>query len=108
RVPRLLVQGCEGNDQRVGENVRRFKRRIRELAGRSRGISLPQRLAELRRSVQGWTGYFALAAQMRLFEPFDQWLRGSHAPWRGGRAGKPVRLPDSAPASPDFCPSALR
>ena len=36
---------------------------------------MTQRLAELRRSVQGWTGYFALAPQMRLFDKFDQWIR---------------------------------
>jgi len=36
---------------------------------------MPQRLAELRRYVHGWMGYFALAAHMRLIEKFDQWLR---------------------------------
>jgi len=43
-------------------------RRIRELTGRSRGISMTQRLGELRRYLQGWAGYFALTKQMRLFE----------------------------------------
>jgi RNA-directed DNA polymerase len=57
------------------KNVRRFKHRIRELTGRNRGISMNQRLAELRRYVQGWTGYFALAAQLKLFDHFDQWIR---------------------------------
>jgi RNA-directed DNA polymerase len=25
--------------------------------------------------LHGWAGYFALAAQMRLFENLDQWIR---------------------------------
>jgi len=57
------------------KNVQRFKHRIRELTGRSRGISTDQRLAELRRYLQGWAGYSALAAQLKLFDHFDQWIR---------------------------------
>jgi group II intron reverse transcriptase/maturase len=68
-------QGPRGTIHVSEKNVQRFKRRIRELTGRSRGISMPQRFAELRRHAQGWMGYFALAAHMRLFEKFDQWLR---------------------------------
>ena len=68
-------KGARGTINVAAKNIQRFKRRIRELTGRSRGISMPQRLTELRRYVQGWMGYFALAAQMRLFEQFDQWLR---------------------------------
>jgi RNA-directed DNA polymerase len=36
---------------------------------------MTQRLGELRRYLQGWAGYFALAKQMRLFEILDQWIR---------------------------------
>ena len=68
-------KGARGTINVSAKNIQRFKRRIRELTGRSRGISMPQRLTELRRYVQGWMGYFALAAQMRLFEQLDQWLR---------------------------------
>jgi RNA-directed DNA polymerase len=71
----FLFKGAKGTINVAAKNIQRFKRRIRELTGRSRGISMPQRLTELRRYVQGWMGYFALAAQMRLFEQFDQWLR---------------------------------
>ena len=57
------------------KNVQKCKRRIRELTGRIRGISMTQRLGELRRCLQGGAGYFALAKQMRLFENLDQWIR---------------------------------
>jgi len=33
------------------------------------------RLGELRRYLQGWAGYFSLAAQLKLFDKLDQWIR---------------------------------
>ncbi len=57
------------------KSLRRFKRRIREITGRSRGISMARRLGELRRYVRGWMGYFALASQLKLFDRLDQWIR---------------------------------
>jgi len=57
------------------KSVHRFKRRIRELTGRSRGISMARRMSELRSYIRGWTGYFALASQLKLFDRFDQWIR---------------------------------
>jgi RNA-directed DNA polymerase len=57
------------------KSAQRFKRRIREITGRSRGISMDRRLGELRRYVRGWVGYFALASQLKLFDRLDQWIR---------------------------------
>lgn len=71
----FVFRGTRATINVTEKNVERFKRRIRELTGRSRGISMDQRLAELRRYLQGWAGYFALAAQLRLFDRFDQWIR---------------------------------
>jgi len=37
---------------------------------------MTQRLGELRRYLQGWAGYFSLAAaQLKLFDKLDQWIR---------------------------------
>jgi RNA-directed DNA polymerase len=57
------------------ENQSQFKRRIRKLTGRSRGISMDRRMSELRSYLRGWMGYFGWAAQLKLFDHLDQWLR---------------------------------
>jgi len=71
----FVFRGVTGAIHVSEKNVRKCKRRIRELTGWSRGISMTQRLGELRRYLQGWAGYFALAAQMRPFENLGQWIR---------------------------------
>lgn len=52
-----------------------FKRRIKELTGRSRGISMERRLTDLNRYVRGWIGYFGLARQFDEFVELDGWIR---------------------------------
>jgi RNA-directed DNA polymerase len=52
-----------------------FKRRIKELTGRSRGISMDRRLTDLNRYVRGWIGYFGLARQFDEFVELDGWIR---------------------------------
>ena len=71
----FVFRGLRATINVTAKNVQRFKHRIRELTGRSRGISMDRRLAELRRYLQGWAGYFALAQQLKLFDNFDQWIR---------------------------------
>lgn len=57
------------------KSIRRLKQRIREITGRSRGISMERRLGELRPYVRGWMGYFGIASQLKLFDKLDQWIR---------------------------------
>jgi RNA-directed DNA polymerase len=57
------------------KSIDRFKQRIREITGRSRGISMERRLGELQRFVRGWMGYYGLASQLKLFASLEQWIR---------------------------------
>ncbi|MDP6719179.1 MAG: group II intron reverse transcriptase/maturase [Pirellulaceae bacterium] len=57
------------------KSIQRFKHRIREITGRSRGISMEHRLSLLRSYVRGWMGYYGLASQLKLFDRLDRWLR---------------------------------
>ena len=69
------------NDELVFASVSRYLiARLRlvvnqEKSGRSRGISMDRRLSELRSYLRGWIGYYGLAAQLKLFDKFDQWIR---------------------------------
>ena len=81
------------------KSIQKFKRRIREVTGRSRGISMDWRMGELRTYLRGWLGYFGLAAQLKLFVRFDQWIRRRirmcyWKPWRYPRTrlGELIRL----------------
>ena len=58
------------------KKLKAFKRRVKELSGRSRGVSMPRHLTDLNRYVRGWTGYFGrLAGQFDLFDKLDGWIR---------------------------------
>ncbi len=55
--------------------LERFQRRVRELTGRSRGISWERRLEELNAYLRGWVNYFGLCMTKRLWSPLDEWVR---------------------------------
>ena len=52
-----------------------IKRRIKELTGRSRGISMKCRLTDFARYVRGWVGYFGVASQFEDIANLDGWIR---------------------------------
>lgn len=55
--------------------LRRMRKRVRMLTGRSWRIAMPDRVALLNRFVAGWCAYFALAETPSTFESADEWLR---------------------------------
>lgn len=71
----FVFRGRRGTINVSAKSIQKFKRRIREVTGRSRGISMDRRMGELRTYLRGWLGYFGLAAQLKLFVRFDQWIR---------------------------------
>jgi RNA-directed DNA polymerase len=67
--------------------VARFKRRVRELTGRHRGVSLERMIGELVPYLRGWAGYFSVperSASAATFSPKGPWrLSFSEALHRG-------------------------
>ncbi len=57
------------------KKLKAFKRRIKQLTGRSRGISMKRRLTDLNRYLRGWIGYFGLARQYNTFVELDGRIR---------------------------------
>jgi len=52
-----------------------FKRRVRELTGRSNGISMKHRLKKLTVYLRGWMNYFGISEYYRPLPEIDGWIR---------------------------------
>jgi len=57
------------------QSLDRAKERLRQLTGRSRGVSLEQVIGEINQFVVGWVTFFRHAACKRHLLDMDQWLR---------------------------------
>jgi RNA-directed DNA polymerase len=53
----------------------RFKRKVRELTGRTRGISIEQMAKELASYLRGWKGYFGFCQTPTVMGQLDRWIR---------------------------------
>ena len=52
-----------------------FKHRVRELTGRSWGVSMDYRLHKLGQYLRGWTAYFGISQYYRPVPELDDWIR---------------------------------
>lgn len=52
-----------------------FKHRIKELTGRSWGVSMEYRLRKLEQYVRGWTAYCGISQYYRPVPELDEWIR---------------------------------
>ena len=73
-LPNRLWWGTPGTLEEIDKALRRFKHRVRQLTGRSWGVSLNYRYRELRLYVVGWTNYFALSEYYRPVPTLSEWL----------------------------------
>ncbi len=53
----------------------KFKRRIRELTGRSWRVSMDYRMMKLGQYLRGWTNYFGIAEYYKPIPGIDEWIR---------------------------------
>jgi RNA-directed DNA polymerase len=52
-----------------------FKHRVRELTGRSWGVSMEYRLYKLGQYLRGWTAYYGISQYYRPVPELDDWIR---------------------------------
>jgi RNA-directed DNA polymerase len=57
------------------KSVERFRRRIKDLTGRSWGVSMEYRLEKLSEYIRGWMAYFALSEWYSPVPDLDEWIR---------------------------------
>ena len=57
------------------KSEQRFRRRVRQLTGRSWGVSMDHRLRKLSEYLRGWMAYFALSELYRPVPETDEWIR---------------------------------
>jgi RNA-directed DNA polymerase len=57
------------------ESFQCFKQRVRELTGRSWGVSVKYRIRKLAVYVRGWTNYFGISEYYRPIPEIDSWIR---------------------------------
>jgi RNA-directed DNA polymerase len=53
----------------------RFKKRVRELTKRNRGVSLERMVTQLSRYLIGWRGYFGFCQTPSVLQGLDSWIR---------------------------------
>lgn len=68
----------------------RFRRRVVELTGRNRGISLKRMVEELSEYLRGWIGYFGFCERRTDLRNLDGWIRrrlrcAAWKQWQNGR-----------------------
>jgi hypothetical protein len=57
------------------KSFKRLKARLKELTGRSTGISMEARVDKLNQTIQGWVNYYKLANIHKHCQTTDEWLR---------------------------------
>jgi len=55
--------------------VDKIKQKFKEITGRSKGMSIDQRLLKLKQCIIGWVNYFGMADMKKLAQTLDGWLR---------------------------------
>jgi len=66
----------DGGERRIAPKaLDKFKTQIRDMTRRTRGISLPQMIKELKPYLIGWRGYFGFCQTPRVLTNLEAWIR---------------------------------
>jgi group II intron reverse transcriptase/maturase len=71
----FYVHKGEGRLKVHPKSVRKLKEKIREITGRSNGMSIEARKDRLNQVIRGWVNYFKLADMKKLMQGLDEWTR---------------------------------
>ena len=70
-----FTNGKEPKRRIAPKALDRFKKRVRELTQRTRGVSLEEMIAEVAVYLRGWRGYFGFCQTPSVLQPLDEWMR---------------------------------
>lgn len=66
----------DGSERRIAPKaLDRFKKRVRDLTRRTKGVSLSKLIEELAPYLIGWRGYFSFCQTPRVLSNLDAWIR---------------------------------
>jgi len=84
-----MTSGREIKRSIAPKSLVRFKQKVRELTGRTRGISIEQMAKELSSYLRGWKGYFGFCQTPSVLEELDQGIRCRlrSVIWKQGKRG---------------------
>ena len=85
-----LTAGQPPKRRLAPKTVQRFRRRVRELTRRTRGVSHALMVTELDRYWRGWLGYFGRCETPSMLASLEQWTRQRlrAAIWKQWRRGR--------------------
>jgi RNA-directed DNA polymerase len=70
-----IVRGAKAIVSIAPKSIDRFKKQVRWLTRRNRGVRFEQVLSDLRRFTDGWVGYFRIARTPSVYQSLDEWIR---------------------------------
>jgi RNA-directed DNA polymerase len=70
-----FTNGKEPKRRIAPKALDRFKKRVRQLTQRTRGVSLEEMIAEVAVYLRGWRGYFGFCQTPSVLQPLDEWMR---------------------------------
>lgn len=83
----FYVYKGEGRLRVHPKSVQKLKDKVREITGRSNGMSIEYRKARLNQVIRGWVNYFKLADMKTLMQQLDEWTRSRirMVTWKRGK-----------------------
>jgi RNA-directed DNA polymerase len=72
------------------KSLKKFKERVREITGRSRGVSIEQMVSELKKYLTGWNNYYGHCETPSDLRDLNSWIRRRlrSAAWKAWKRGR--------------------